>query len=772
MGFLVFAPGMQVNASVRLVRPLGAGGMGLVWIADHLALHTQVVVKFIASDAPSEAAVTRFSREARAAAAVKSPHVVQMFDHGVTAEGAPYIVMELLTGEDVRERLSRGPLAPAELALILEHVCKALSRAHAAGIVHRDIKPDNIFLCATDDGAPFVKLLDFGIAKGAADGVAATKTGGAPGTLYYMSPEQITDPKSVDARSDLWSLGVVAFEALVGARPFDGESLGALVLAITSGPLPVPSEVNAALSKDFDRWFARACARDRGQRFTTAKEMVDAFPKSAVRTPDVDPLGRTAEGPIGETEPKPSPSAAKPATPKLAAVAKRTSLLWRVGASVGVLGLMIFGASRLFPIAPPPAARAVSQPSASGSSVLVVPAGPNGDLSGETVWTCAQRATSGAAKLRVAVASEVALIVRDVLCEYQQANERDVDFDIHAFGSHAYELAHAKMGKPGTFDIVLLDDVWLPEMMAAGRLYDLRSFPGAEKMLRPSETGFYGNLEHWGVDPASDGGTQRLLAVPFVGNVLLLITRGSSDAGRFPFSDVGMRFDTANNVVEIFFEAMRAVDVDAGPQTLPEAVAPDGTLRLSRARADAAVKWMWRVSRPQLSEMRDEVEAARDLCDDKFPAVIGWPLWIYAPDSCLRPLAERRELSLHPVSANPVLGTWYLAVPADAQNAPMAAQVVAALATDQAWQQRIAAHGLVPVGRVEAANVMKHPFFSSHDNYAVLRHALEKTAFPRPRTARWVEIERKLGAAIVDALSASDINGAHLAPQPHEWVLE
>jgi eukaryotic-like serine/threonine-protein kinase len=273
-------PGLDVTPSVRLVRPLGAGGMGAVWLADHLTLRTRVVVKFMAEElARDPASVARFSREASAAAAVKSPHVVQMLDHGVAPNGAPFIVMELLEGKDLGAHITRqGVLPPGEVAAIVTQACKALSRAHAAGIVHRDIKPDNLFLCQAEDGEIYVKILDFGIAKkGEATGLGHTKTGALMGTPYYMSPEQALGFKGIDFRTDLWSLGVVAFEMLTGARPFDGDTIGALAVAISHGPLPVPTSANPRLAPAVDAWFARACSRDVARRFSSAKEMAEAL---------------------------------------------------------------------------------------------------------------------------------------------------------------------------------------------------------------------------------------------------------------------------------------------------------------------------------------------------------------------------------------------------------------------------------------------------------------------------------------------------------------
>ena len=279
------SPGQMVTSTLRLVRPLGAGGMGSVWVADHLALHTEVVVKFMSADlVKSPEAVTRFAREAAAASQVKSPHVVQTLDHGVLEGLGPYIVMELLEGHDLAHHLeARGKLPPLEVVAIVAQLARALGKAHRAGIVHRDIKPNNVFLCDAGGGELFVKLLDFGIAKAADLGSggalvgSTTRTGSFVGSPFYMSPEQVIGAKTIDFRTDLWSLGVVAFEALTGDKPFFAETVGGLALKIHRDPLPVPSHLCATLPPSVDAWFARACARDAAERFQSAKEMADAF---------------------------------------------------------------------------------------------------------------------------------------------------------------------------------------------------------------------------------------------------------------------------------------------------------------------------------------------------------------------------------------------------------------------------------------------------------------------------------------------------------------
>lgn len=274
-GLMSLGPGTLIGSNVRLVRVLGQGGMGSIWIAEHLTLHTQVAVKFMTAEvAKNPEATARFTREASAAAQIKSPHVVQTFDHGLTDEDVPYIVMELLDGEDLSRKIQRqGRIAPNEVALIVMQVSKALYRAHSLGIVHRDIKPENIFL--TDvDGDLLVKVLDFGIAKRSQDaGFNMTSTGAMVGTPYYMSPEQVMSAKSVDFRSDLWSLAVVTYHVLTGKVPFEAETVGALCVAINAAEFVPPSRLDPRLLPSVDTWFRKALARDPLQRFQSARDL-------------------------------------------------------------------------------------------------------------------------------------------------------------------------------------------------------------------------------------------------------------------------------------------------------------------------------------------------------------------------------------------------------------------------------------------------------------------------------------------------------------------
>jgi len=294
-------PGQQITQTLRLARLLGQGGMGSVWAADHLTLGTQVAVKFMSpAYVQNDSLVQRFRTEAMAAAQIKSPHVAQVFDHGFMANGTPYIVMELLEGEDLKRRIRReGSLPLSDVALVVSQACKALSRAHALGIVHRDIKPDNIFL-QNLDGETFVKLLDFGIAKlGPDGGLGATTTGSMMGTPLYMSPEQLLSAKRVDHRSDLWSLAVVAYHAITGRVPFHGETVGSLSVAVHTGTFQLPSALRPDVPQALDAWFMRMLQRDPAARFGSAKEMADALEQavhgaSAMRMPMASQPGSAA----------------------------------------------------------------------------------------------------------------------------------------------------------------------------------------------------------------------------------------------------------------------------------------------------------------------------------------------------------------------------------------------------------------------------------------------------------------------------------------------
>lgn len=273
-------PGLIVAGKYRLEYPLAGGGMGAVWRARHASLDVAVAVKFMA---PALATVrgsrARFEREAKAAARLKSPYVVQVLDYGVD-RGLPYIVMELLDGEDLHARLERlGRMALAELSAIALPLTRALGVAHDAGIVHRDLKPRNIFLARAGD-EEIVKILDFGIAKREpVEGVEVdnhTASGTLLGSPNHMSPEQARGG-SVDHRSDLWSLAVVLYRALTGVQPFAGRTVGDVIARICVDSPPRPSSICPELSPQVDAFFERAFARNPELRFQWARELGSAF---------------------------------------------------------------------------------------------------------------------------------------------------------------------------------------------------------------------------------------------------------------------------------------------------------------------------------------------------------------------------------------------------------------------------------------------------------------------------------------------------------------
>ena len=298
--------GTLIGGKYQIERLLGKGGMGAVYQATHRSIGKRVALKFLDRDAARDtAAVARFQREAEAASAIESEHIVHIFDSGVSEDGRPFLVLELLQGEDLRARLQRERRLPIpDVVNIAAQVLRALSRAHAAGIVHRDLKPDNVFLCRRDDEALFVKLVDFGISKIARKTPSShtlTHQGMVLGTAYYMSPEQAQAFSDVDGRSDLYSLGAIMYEALAGTPPHVGSAYEAILINIcTKDAADVRShapEVPEALALVV----ARALSRERDQRYQNAAEFLEALQRA-----DADagigaarPSGTLARTPLG-----------------------------------------------------------------------------------------------------------------------------------------------------------------------------------------------------------------------------------------------------------------------------------------------------------------------------------------------------------------------------------------------------------------------------------------------------------------------------------------
>ena len=262
--------GATLAETYVLRRCLGQGGMGVVYEAEHTRLPQRFAVKLMRSDPRTrDEALLRFRREAEIACTLRSPHIASVVDFNQTDDGTPYLVMELLEGESLTTRLARGPLARDELLLLCRQVAAALTAAHERRVVHRDLKPDNVFLCAAR-GAPFaVKLLDFGISRVESGEAAVTSTGAFLGTPAYMSPEQARGERSVDARVDVHAFAVLLYEVVAGRRPFSGENVFELIGQITREMPPAIDGAPAAL----DQAIRRGLAKDREQRTATAQEL-------------------------------------------------------------------------------------------------------------------------------------------------------------------------------------------------------------------------------------------------------------------------------------------------------------------------------------------------------------------------------------------------------------------------------------------------------------------------------------------------------------------
>ncbi|MFO0571225.1 MAG: serine/threonine-protein kinase [Polyangiaceae bacterium] len=273
-----FEPGTLIGGKYLVERVLGAGGMGVVLAARHRTLRQVVAIKLLLPDARvSTTAVARFIREARAAAALRSGHVVRVLDVDQLSDGMPFMVMEYLDGCDLAALLKKGgPLSVARAVGYVRQACVALDEAHRVGVVHRDLKPANLLLTKRSDGADLIKLVDFGISK-LSDGTdmegSLTRTSALMGSPLYMSPEQIRDAKSVDARTDIWSLGVILWELVIGRTPFEAETLPALSVKIATEPLPDPNSARPGLPPALADCLRRCLDKDPDRRYQSASEL-------------------------------------------------------------------------------------------------------------------------------------------------------------------------------------------------------------------------------------------------------------------------------------------------------------------------------------------------------------------------------------------------------------------------------------------------------------------------------------------------------------------
>jgi serine/threonine-protein kinase len=271
-----FAPGTLLAGKFRIIQRLGEGGMGSVYEIEHeITKHRRALKMLHAGMAAMPSIVERFLREASAAGRVGNPHIAETFDAGTLDTGQPYLVMELLRGEPLSSRIARGPMLVHEVVDLIGQACVGVAAAHAAGIVHRDLKPDNLFIVDVE-GRPFVKVLDFGISKfdsAQTGGMALTKEGAAMGTPYYMSPEQIRGVSNLDARADVYALGVILYECLSGKRPFESDVLTHLAILIHAGECEPIERLRQDLPPGFADLVRTAMASDRDKRLQTAVDL-------------------------------------------------------------------------------------------------------------------------------------------------------------------------------------------------------------------------------------------------------------------------------------------------------------------------------------------------------------------------------------------------------------------------------------------------------------------------------------------------------------------
>ena len=287
--------GDVIDQKYRAIRLIGKGGMGSVYEGQHILVERRVAIKVLLPAPDQGRASARFAQEARAAGRIGNEHILDVYDMGSLPDGSCYLVAEYLDGETLRQRINReGRMSPsAALPLVLE-LLDGLGAAHAAGVVHRDLKPDNVFLVGKKAGrSDFVKLIDFGISRfeplDNSDGARMTTTGAVLGTPHYLSPEQARGRRGIDQRSDLFAVGVILYEMVTGEVPFKAESFNDLLFKIVLEPAPAPEEVVRDLDPAFSSIIVKAMAKDPAARYQSAEELSLALIRWAVNNGIVPP---------------------------------------------------------------------------------------------------------------------------------------------------------------------------------------------------------------------------------------------------------------------------------------------------------------------------------------------------------------------------------------------------------------------------------------------------------------------------------------------------
>jgi hypothetical protein len=342
-------PGTILLEKYRVESELGRGGMGVVLRVTHLHLGEELAIKIVLPGAGGGPEVHgRFLREAQSAVRLRGEHVARVGDVGVLPGGAPYMVMEYLRGGDLSGELSRrGALPPGEVVDYVLQACEALAEAHALGIVHRDIKPSNLFLTRRPDGSPLVKVLDFGISKAPIGGPGGlTKTDTVMGTPGYMSPEQMKASKDVDARSDIWALGIVLYECLHGRRPFDAETFSAIVLRAATEPTP---PMDPRIPRGLQAVILHCLEKDRAARFPSVAALAAALAPFAndARSAGiiVERTAAMAKGPNAHVVQAPSSAQTWIATTLRASAgmvrARSRRRRYAIGGAMGLFGVLV-----------------------------------------------------------------------------------------------------------------------------------------------------------------------------------------------------------------------------------------------------------------------------------------------------------------------------------------------------------------------------------------------------------------------------------------------
>jgi serine/threonine-protein kinase len=339
---LPLSVGSVLDGRFHIERMLGAGGMGYVVLARHVALEERVAIKLLLPGRADEDARHRLVREARAAVKIKSDHVVRILDVVNTGPNAPYIVMEHLVGEDLAARLERGPLDPAVAAEVVVQACEVVGEAHYRGLAHRDIKPSNLFLVPKPGQPRFVKVLDFGISKVLDGGTERlTASNSLLGSPAYAAPEQLRDSRAVDRRCDVWALGVVLYECVVGQLPFSGATIAEVCMKILE-QAPTPPPARSAVPERMLAIIDRCLQKDPGQRYDNLAELAIALREFAPRASDEALVYLSALGPPLPELPKDSARASATADTVLTAQGQtfdtKTEVAKRRPVALAILG--------------------------------------------------------------------------------------------------------------------------------------------------------------------------------------------------------------------------------------------------------------------------------------------------------------------------------------------------------------------------------------------------------------------------------------------------